>query len=205
MIASLTGVAGDNVVPVAEHMTNGGTPHFAWLFGLTDGLGFPGDVSGGKFIGGKINTEVDIYVNYTSAAWNISKDGASSGVYPGAVVANNASFVAGDTNPLRGLVTMTDPSGPNSYCFGYVLELDCTVNGKLSASFGVVNNLARADNAEMSAVLCSSTNLGTSIVASGGWWTSVGPVNTGCQYWFMRWPLSLNNMRIHNYDYMQLA
>ena len=50
MIASLTGAAGDNVVPVNETLAAGsGNLPNSWLFGLSDGVAFP--QVAGKFVG----------------------------------------------------------------------------------------------------------------------------------------------------------
>ena len=111
-------------------------------------------------------------------------------------------LVAGSNASTNTNINMTDPTAAASYCFGIMLQLDVSVTGVLRVNMNTVNNLSRADEAQMNAVLTAATNAEDWTTASG-WWSGTTPV--ACNQWLLRWPLSLNNIRIHNYDYIQLA
>ena len=198
MIASLTGAGGNNVAPVSENTTSG--LHNDWLFGLSDGTGFPGDVSGGKFIGQRLFQSNSLYVRNVGGLTKLTDDGASGALILTGVTANNSTVVNSTT--LQTLVpTMTDPTSGAAYAFGLALQFDVSTPGSLIVSCGLINNLSRADGAQMSGVI--GANMSAYGTITGGWWSASVPIN--CQYWFMRWPLSLNHMRIHNYNFIQLG
>ena len=203
MIASLTGAAGDNVVPVNETLAVGygaGYVQNSWLFGLSDGVAFP--QVAGKFVGMASHYGTNIQVSYSSSKWSISNTNDLNGTYPQILFTNGTVRSEGNYAQIAGSY-MADPTAVADYCFGMVVELDCTVAGSLTVKVGMTPDLSRADAAEMSYLLNSSvmTTLGAAL--TGGWWS--GSVPVACQYFFMRWPLSLNSMRVHNYDFIKLA
>jgi hypothetical protein len=201
MIASITAAAGDNVTPVNDQCNPSIGFHQDWLFGLSDGTGFPGDAAGGKFVGFHLSPSYTLYVR-NSSGWKLSYDQAAGAIGSTGIWLNNASSGVSGV-PASGITPgMTDPSAVASYCFGLMLQLDVSTAGSLVVSYAVTNGLSRADSAQMSAILSLVATV-THTAITGGWWTGSVPVN--CQYWFMRWPASLNHMRIHNMDYMQLA
>jgi hypothetical protein len=201
MIASLTTPAGDNLTPVAETIAAVGTDmHRTWLFGLSNGVAFPGDVGGGLFVGVRPSPHLNLAVG-SSSGWNISADGTPGGSGTWTALFTNGATISPDFGNGNMALQMTDPTDVVAYCFGMVIEIDVSVAGTLTVSKGNVNNLSRADKAQMSAILNGTVADPTNI--SGGWWSS--SVAVACQYLLMRWPLSLNSMRVHNYDAIQLA
>ena len=203
VIASLTSASGDNVTPVAETLAASTNTHLEWLFGLSDGTGFPGDVAGGKFVGWRPRVDLNTWVTLNGGLWKIGYNSTpGDGPYPQALICNNSTLVAGSNASTNTNINMTDPTAAASYCFGIMLQLDVSVTGVLRVNMNTVNNLSRADEAQMNAVLTAATNAEDWTTASG-WWSGTTPV--ACNQWLLRWPLSLNNIRIHNYDYIQLA
>ena len=197
MIASITAAAGDNLTPVAETIGIGTNTHFNLLFGLSDGVAFPGD-AGGHFVGAR-GYGSDPVTILNSSGWRISRNSGTD-------LAWDALWTNGAAQSVSyGLIgqelAMADPTDVVSYCFGMVLEIDVSVAGTLSCKSGGIANLGRADSAQMSAILNGS--VGSAAITYGGWWSSSVPV--GCQYFLMRPPFSLNSMRVHNYDAIQLA
>ncbi|MGB8296661.1 MAG: hypothetical protein WCG85_14630 [Polyangia bacterium] len=199
MIASLTAASGDNAAPVSEN--NAGGWHGDWIFGLSDGVGFPGDVAGGKFVGFDVAAATNnIYVRNPGPC-KISGNGSTVPMFTRGVWTNNAS-TGGSAISNTLMPTMTDPTAATGYAFGMMIEMDVSTVGSLTVAVGLTNSLDRADAAQMSSILNMAATL-THAAVTGGWWS--GSVPVGCQYFFMRWPLSLNSMRIHNYDFIQLA
>lgn len=204
IIASISGAVSDNNSPVAETMAVVDY-HFNWLMGLSDGIGFPGDVGAGKFIGLKLGTYFapNLCVGYNGGLWNISKTGlAADGLRPIGVFldSNTLAGKMGGVGDLYGS-QMTDPTATSNNAFGMVLELDCTTDNQLAASMLWTANCA-TDDATLTALL-SGTLSGMGSVATGAWWTSSVPTNVS--NFFIRWPLSLNRFQILNSQFEQLV
>ena len=197
MIASLTTPAGDNLTPVPETIAISTNTHLNWLFGLSDGLAFPGDV-GGHFVGVR-GFSGDTVTILNSSGWRISRNGGTSLSWEALWTNGTASGVF--YGAIGQELAMADPTDVVSYCFGMVIEIDVSVAGTLSCKSGGIANLSRADPAQMSAILNGA--VGSAAITYGGWWS--GSVPVGCRYFLMRPPFSLNSMRVHNYDAIQLA
>ena len=203
LIMSLTGATGDNVSPVAETLAASSSTHLEWLFGLSDGTGFPGDVAGGKFVGWRPRVDLPIIVVQNSGLWKIAYNSSPGDpVYPQALICNNSTVVAGSNAVANPSMNMADPTAAANYCLGLMLELDVSVTGVLTIGMGSVSNLSRADPAQLNAVKCLPVSA-SDHTTNSGWWNSTTPV--GCSNLLVRWPLSLNHLRIHDWGAEQLA
>jgi len=198
MIASLTGAAGDNVTPVAETI-NVSDLTKDFFFGLSDGAAFPG-VAGGHFVGVHLTSGINMVVSKPSS-WQIAADTGSTALMWRIIATNGVTLHAGIGGSMANIPTMTDPTAVAAYCFGLVLEMDVSVTGTLTTALGLTSNLNRADATQMSSLLNGA--VAGSESQTGGWWS--GSVNVACQDFFMRWPMSLNSLRVHNYDFIKIS
>ena len=186
MIASLTTPAGDNSTPVAETLGATYDTHQTWLMGLSDGVGFPYDVSSGHFVGVRVNSGQNIAVVNASSAWGISQDGGSN-LYWRPFWTNAHTSLQGGTDNAPSVPKMTDPTAVTAYCFGIVAEMDVSVAGTLTTAMAVTQNLGRADSVQMSAIINATLPAGASTTGTTGWWSSTVPV--ACQNFFIRQPV----------------
>lgn len=203
LILSYTNTVGLNSAPNLETIAANVSPKFHHIYGLSNGVGFPGE-AGNRFVGFRDGTSTAGPKIETSAGnWRLVTS-ANPSNYEG-----NSVVYDGVTQNLSGTSqsfanTFSTPTAADTCMFALAFNLNVvTANTLVMGVLTTGGNLSNASDATLAGFLTNGSYSGT-LTATGGWWNNTSTF-CGLQYLAFRSSFLTNRLRVLNMMVIQTA
>lgn len=208
IIGSFTNAAGLNSLPTTEQINFNTNPKFRFMFGLSNGVAFPGEATN-RFVGFRSQGQAsgDLKIEDTGApTWRLTTSGGTA--FSGVPHVNDGTSIATPLGFLPSVnLTFPDPTATSGCMFALAMDVDTRTSGELILQYlSTPGNLSDASDAALSGFLTSGTYGTTQGTVTGApvWWDG-STTFCGLQYLAVRSPFTANRLRIMNMMVIQTA
>ena len=205
LVASLTTASSDNGNPSSETISSA-VSSSQMAIGFSNGTGSIGQATN-YFVGimNNLATFQNQYVYSGSGGYNLSMGPSSADSINFVPTIGSGSTIYQPSSFADNMYALTaSPTSSTSFCFYWAIDIDVSVVKTLIVkAYDAINKSDTSNTALLTMYNQSYTEAWNNTGASGWWSGSNAPVN--CQYIYIRWPFSNNQLRIHNMAVMQLA